>query len=317
MPAIPALDLTLGALLVGVILAGMLYGISIAQGYWYFDTYKNDRAWLKSFVGAVLIFEAVHQALISHVIYTDLVTEYANPLALDHYLKSLSIQALFGMMTMVCVQSFFCIRIWTLSNRNYYFVALPATLTLANLVLGIYYSAVNIPEVSITVAFSKWLSESQAINGLSAGTDIIIAISMVTLLYRSKTGLSSTHTLLNKLMLYAINTGAVTSIASILTVIFTVVFGQGNMVYGAVYFMTGRLYLISMLASLNAREGLRKGMALSVNMSDFTSSRTGTNTRVENSTFPGVSDAKRGFDMDPKDTVVMIRRGVTVHSDAV
>ncbi|KAH8826957.1 hypothetical protein DL96DRAFT_1604984 [Flagelloscypha sp. PMI_526] len=317
MLAIPALDNTLGALFIGVVSGALLLGISITQAYLYYDAFSKDTLFLKLSVAIILIFDSVHQALITHVVYTYLISEYMNPLFLDKYLWSLSAQSIFETLTMVTVQAFFCVRIWALSGHNYLFVALPAILTLANLGLGIAYTTVNVPEVSITLAFTRWLPLSRAINGMSAGTDIVIAVFMVYLLYQSRTGIASTESLLNKLMMYSISTGAVTSLTSIVTVILSVAFGPGNFIYGALYFITGRLYLNSMLASLNARQALRKGMNPSVNMSEFSSSRTGTNTQVCNPVFASNQDAKGSFGVESKDTVVMIKRGVDVHADHV
>ncbi|PPQ75535.1 hypothetical protein CVT26_012525 [Gymnopilus dilepis] len=67
-----------GAAYIGVVVAGMLYGVSFVQTWYYFMKYRQDVWYIKTLVSAVWIFETVHQALISHTVYHYVITNYNN-----------------------------------------------------------------------------------------------------------------------------------------------------------------------------------------------------------------------------------------------
>jgi len=84
-----------------------------------------------------------------------------------------------------------------------------------------------------------------------AFTDFVIASSLCYLLATSRTGFSSTDSLLTKLMVYTINTGCLTSICS-MTAFITCVVMPNNFVYISIEFIVAKLYVNSFLALLNA-----------------------------------------------------------------
>jgi hypothetical protein len=50
---LPKLDLSLGAIEIGVLVSTLLYGMTAVQSYTYFASSAPDRMWLKCFVAAV------------------------------------------------------------------------------------------------------------------------------------------------------------------------------------------------------------------------------------------------------------------------
>ncbi|KAJ7139644.1 hypothetical protein C8R44DRAFT_765035 [Mycena epipterygia] len=265
---LPALDNTFGAIFIGVIIAAGLWGIGTAQCYWYYTEYHNkDHLALKLLVLFVWILDTVHQALISHVIYNYLVQNFANPLYLFYNEWSLDIQSLFETLICFTVQCFFLLRIWRLSNGKYILVIIPALPILGGFALGLVYVITNFPEKSIPEAFIRFHKYSEGINGATAAGDILLAVLMVYLLYNSRTGIKTTDTLVNKLMIYTVNTGVATSLCAILTLATAQAWGKA-FIYGAFYFNASRLYINSMMASLNARQGLRKNSDV-VDMSSY------------------------------------------------
>lgn len=111
---------------------------------------------------------------------------------------------------------------------------------------------------SIILAKAELHRVSEAINGLSAATDVVIAAIFTWLLSHSKTSFIKTNTLINKLIVsvdclpihfscfngrwqsYTINTSALTSLCSVITLILAVTMPR-NFVYGAVYFLIAKL----------------------------------------------------------------------------
>jgi len=87
--------------------------------------------------------------------------------------------------------------------------------------------------------------------------DAYVAISLCILLHRSKTGVGNTNSMINILLAYTINTGLLTMVVSAIEV-FTYVGMPNNFIFLAAYFPLSKCYVNAMLATLNAREVLRK-----------------------------------------------------------
>ncbi|KIJ37775.1 hypothetical protein M422DRAFT_69187 [Sphaerobolus stellatus SS14] len=253
---LPALDNTFGALLIAAVIAGALWGISTVQAYWYFVTYPKDILSLKLLVTLMWVTDTVHQALITHIIYYYLITHYFDPLNLDYAVWSLTFQCIFEFIPCFCVQSFFLMRIWVLSRGKWAFVVPPAFLILSKLALSMVWTIKCSRLKSVTEGLAQEHSVAAAINGCAAAGDIILAVTMVILLHRSRTGMRQSDSILEKLTLYTVNTGVITSLASIVTLITAEVWKHA-FIYAIFYFCTGRLYVNTILASLNARKALK------------------------------------------------------------
>ncbi|OAX32385.1 hypothetical protein K503DRAFT_615365 [Rhizopogon vinicolor AM-OR11-026] len=88
--------------------------------------------------------------------------------------------------------------------------------------------------------------------GVIAFDDFVIASSLCYLIATSRTGFPSTDSFLTKLMAYTINTGCLTSVTSMLTMITCAVMPR-NFIFLAIEFLIAKLYVNSYLALLNAR----------------------------------------------------------------
>ncbi|OJA19996.1 hypothetical protein AZE42_05632 [Rhizopogon vesiculosus] len=88
--------------------------------------------------------------------------------------------------------------------------------------------------------------------GTVALIDFIIASSLCYILATSRTGFSSTDSFLTKLMAYTINTGCLTSVCSMITIITCAVMPT-NFIFLGIEFLIAKLYINSYLALLNAR----------------------------------------------------------------
>ncbi|KAF4612967.1 hypothetical protein D9613_010892 [Agrocybe pediades] len=132
----------------------------------------------------------------------------------------------------------------------------------------------------------------------SIAVDTIIAASLCTLLLMSRTGTRKTNSVITLLMAFSINTGLLTSIVTLASFIAYAVWPQ-RFVFMGIYFTISKLYINSVLASLNARTAIR-----SAEESDFDMSfgMTTTNRRVhtdiafpkrgEISSQPGISESE-------------------------
>jgi len=128
---------TAGGPFIGVVVAAIIYGVSCVQTFYYF-TNQNDTWHIKFPVTAVIILDTLHQALITHAVYTQTITDWGNLAQyqvlvwsqLAGILFTVSHKSTFNKkkstnftsqaITAFIVQSFLTLRIWRLSGRNIY-----------------------------------------------------------------------------------------------------------------------------------------------------------------------------------------------------
>ncbi|KAF7356994.1 hypothetical protein MVEN_01036000 [Mycena venus] len=267
------LDKTLGVSFIGVVVAAGLHGVSCVQAWWYY-THQNDRWPLKLLVGAVMLFDTVHQALISHTVYTYLITNYNNGTELGQIVWSLLVEVLFNGLTALLVQSFLTVRIWRLSNGNLWLTGIALLLVLGEFGCVLAYVAISL-RLHTFAELAELKALSITVNALAAAGDFFIAAALTFLLHRSRTGFHRSDTMIRKLTIFAINTGAVTTFCAIGSLVSICVAGN-TYIYILFFFCIGRkspfltifafllilpalpgLYCNSLLATLNARKSIR------------------------------------------------------------
>ncbi|KAL4081991.1 hypothetical protein V8B97DRAFT_144516 [Scleroderma yunnanense] len=225
-----AVDATFGAYLLGVIISAILYGVTVVQTSYYYAGYPADPWHIKFLVLAVFISDTIHQALITHSAYIYLV------------------EVLFNAITAFLVQCFLTMRVYRLSNKNIIATLTVMTVVLAEFIMSLIYvsKAINF-ETFVQLAQLKALSS--AINATTAASDVMIAGCLCYLLQKSRTGF-------RRLIIFSVNTGLLTSILAISSLI-TISVWPNAFIYISFYFCLGRMYCNSLLATLNARRIIR------------------------------------------------------------
>ncbi|KAI8970569.1 hypothetical protein BD414DRAFT_540849 [Trametes punicea] len=266
---------TLGAAFLGNIAAACFYGVTVLQTYIYYERNCSDRLHLKFFV--LLLWSALdtlHLAFVTHSVYTYAVVDFTNFLALEIPVWSILAQVLVTGVSDLIVRGIFCQRVWKLSNKNW---PLLITIVLSSLVVFGGSIAFAVKGFSLPSFFD--LSEISDILYVSLGTgvvaDILIAGSMCVFLSRRRTGFTRTDSMVRVLILYSINTGALTSLCALLCLI-TYATMPDNFIFIGIYFVLPKLFLNSLLATLNARRPLREavsGPMLSIPLTTTANSR--------------------------------------------
>ncbi|KAH0826769.1 hypothetical protein J3R83DRAFT_5179 [Lanmaoa asiatica] len=141
------------------------------------------------------------------------------------------------------------------SNKSWLATGPVMILVVAEFLLIIVYNCESISFVTFT-QFAPLKGLSMAVNGVSAAGDLLIAVLLCYMLQTSRTGFRKSHTLINKLIVFSINTGLLTSLFALASLVSISLWPQ-SFIYVAFYFCIGRLYCNSLLATLNARKGLR------------------------------------------------------------
>ncbi|KAF8716349.1 hypothetical protein AX14_012389 [Amanita brunnescens Koide BX004] len=247
-------DATMGAMYIGVLISAVLHGLTLIQAYNYFTSYPKDALRLKILVTVLVVSDAAHLALIGDVVYYDLITTYYNHEALLHAPFSLPLQTFFATVNANIVQWYFALRAWNFGKSN--------LLLLFMFILSLGQNACAVAWASLLIQFqpypealklsTPWRALTLANSSLSAAIDIIIATRLIALLRRSRTGLDRSDKLINKITLFIVSTGSLTSLCAALSIVFIVAFPQ-TLIGAAFYICLGRLYTNSFIATLNAR----------------------------------------------------------------
>lgn len=202
-----------------------------------------------------MAFDTIYQTLITHTVYIYTISNWGNPKILGRLVWSMLVEVLFNGFTAFLVQSFLAMRIWKFSNRNPWLTLLVGLLIAGEFGCVLSYTVLALRfETFAQLAHLKSLSI--IVNALAAAGDVLIAGTLCTILHRSRTGFHRSDTMINKLILFSVNTGFLTSLCAIASLISIVVAGH-TFLYIAFFFCIGRLYSNSLLATLNARKMIR------------------------------------------------------------
>ncbi|EMD41296.1 hypothetical protein CERSUDRAFT_109894 [Gelatoporia subvermispora B] len=246
---------TMGALMLSMVFSSVMYGVTVLQTYQYYDGYWEDPAYMKVFVAALWVLDTAQLVTVIHSNWWYLIANYANVAALNIVPVSLAIEVGFTISIGVLVQSFFAYRVWYTSGRQFIIPLTIVCLTLATFSLGIFY-AVTGQRNPVVEEIAKITWATVASLSCSMAADFLITGSLVYYLHRHRSGLRRTDKLINVLIVYTVNTGLLTSIAAMCTIILskTLVGTQWQVIP---YFLVSKFYVNSTLATLNAREKLR------------------------------------------------------------
>ncbi|KAJ7751738.1 hypothetical protein DFH07DRAFT_1061796 [Mycena maculata] len=284
------LDNTMGSMLLGVILSAVLYGISVLQCLFYFTRYGRDPVYLKCLVAATVFLDTLHLSFVIHTIYHYLINNYYNNERLQVMVWSVSVEALptvsqsqklteflnpiiWQGVTAALVQSFYAHRVWKMSDKNVLLTGLILVLVLATAgqPCAIFHDLNWLITFGIKLVV---LPLTISINALSTAADIIITSTLCFMLHRSRPASLETETIINRLILFTINTGLLTSLCAVASLISVwivylqpisptnhklrqLLISPKTLIYASFYFCIGRLYSNALLASLNAREVIR------------------------------------------------------------
>ncbi|KAI0937486.1 hypothetical protein AcV5_005387 [Taiwanofungus camphoratus] len=256
----PSTDIgdTLGAILMGALVSAVLSGTVLMQTVVYFRTYFDDSLRNKFMVALVWMLDALHTALIWTSIWTYLIGNWGNSAVFDHIPWTISLTIVLTGISTFIVNCFLTYRIHLLSF-NCWYLTTPIVVCAAVRLGATLVSTSKMIELQSYMAFKEkagWLLTL----GLSVSSlvDIVVTVVLTALLLRSRTGYStSTDRLIDTIVIYTIETGMVTCVATIATLACWVAM-PSNLIFLALHFTISKLYSNSILATLNARKSLRR-----------------------------------------------------------
>ncbi|EED79741.1 predicted protein [Postia placenta Mad-698-R] len=247
-------DTSFGAMLLGVLMSSILFGITNLQVYIYFKTYTNDPLWIKFSVCALWIVDALCVAFSFHLIYQYLITDYSNPGALLVIDWSFKAQDILSYSTLSQLKALVDASINRDSRIRRFLPGIASISVCAGYVLS-YEITTPANATPNGLLGHQWITYYPL--SVYTGIDTIIAASLCFLLCISRTGYRRTDSLINTLMLYTVNTGIITSLCSLAAII-AMKTSPHTFIVAAVEFLLTKIYVNSFLAMLNARNSLRE-----------------------------------------------------------
>ncbi|KAK0433779.1 hypothetical protein EV421DRAFT_2039976 [Armillaria borealis] len=241
-----------GPMIVAYLLHWGLFGTLSVQLYLYYLAFPKDRNFTKCLVYGVYIVEFVQTMLVTHDAFERFGYGFGDIDALTaSYFSWLTVPIMSGIVA--CVgQVFYAYRIFILSKSRIvpvFVISVSLTSSVAALITGVFcLQAGDVTKLNnrkISIAFGIWC-------GASALCDIVIAICMTYYLMRSNTSFRQTRMLVTKLIRLTIETGSVTALVALITVILFFAFPQQTF-YGTPAFIIPKLYANTILMVLNSR----------------------------------------------------------------
>ncbi|KAL1949743.1 hypothetical protein VTO73DRAFT_8624 [Trametes versicolor] len=310
---------TIGVAYIGVAISSALYGVTCIQTFQYYRTPRGriDTRLLRLMVLVLWILDSTHQALIVHVMYYYLVQNYLNARALLDTVWSIPTEIIVNAFIACIVEMFFIMRIWKLSKNPLItgactifavthfsqYRARVLALELANKIdmrpptaMYLVYPIRTFFYPSLVEAETKLKVTGSFGYGVAVIEDICIAASLVWILRQGRSGLRRSDDMIGRLVMLTITTGSLTTMFVIANLI--AYLAAPSQLYVLFFnFMLGKLYINSLLTSLNSRTYMRGDNSSTV--------------RLGNSTLPAfttsllVAQGAQGQDEEGKDESVV------------
>ncbi|KAJ6481241.1 hypothetical protein C8R47DRAFT_1322271 [Mycena vitilis] len=274
----------LGPLFIGIILVWALMGSILIQVYDYHNKVRQtDMISIQVLVYTVFMIEIVHTFMITHSIWAMLVESWGDINGVIHAPWSSSTTPLLNGIVATQVQSFFAWRIHRLWTSRVGQGIAVVIIVISLLQLG--------AATATTVEYVKLARDTSKLVDLNVVADLwlvssfvgdaIIAAAMVFVLRRARnqSAFRGTETLLNRLIINTIETGAITAGLALITLILYKLYPT-NFLFLTTEFILGKMYSNVLFATLNGRN--RSEHAHHNAMSNFGTMNLGT----EMQTFP-------------------------------
>lgn len=244
-------SIIVGPVVLGTLVDTCLFGCLVIQTYVYYASFANDHRAIKYTVAAVFAIQIAHVMCVSATLWNTAVSAYDDPSKLQIFPLSAAATTLFTGITGALVESYFAFRLWKLSKRYF--------LPLLSLVLCVIAQV-----VSLVITVQAFKTSSIAVFEIDQNTsitlaltsrvlcDLILTMSMAWYLKKQKSEYSRTTSMIDRLVLWTIETGLITSVVAVLVISFFLAMKQ-NYIWVGLYAILASVNANSLLASLNGR----------------------------------------------------------------
>ncbi|KAI1793342.1 hypothetical protein LXA43DRAFT_1092886 [Ganoderma leucocontextum] len=249
----------LGCIVIGMVVSSILYGITILQTFIYYRENVNDFMRVKVLVGLLCFFDTVATVSITIGAWIFFVEDFSMQATMPVVKgpPALALETGANAFIAALTQLFFAYRLWIFSGKNTVLTGAIVAFALLSLGPGLWTAAFFLDASSLFhLATTKVRIIASLANGLSAICDILIALGLCYYLHISRSGFKNSDSIIDRLMLYMIECGALTALCqTCILVTFAVL--PGRLVFIPFQLVVGKLYCNALLATLNVRKSIR------------------------------------------------------------
>ncbi|KAG2155077.1 uncharacterized protein EDB93DRAFT_1131124 [Suillus bovinus] len=255
----------IGPVVLGALVNACLFGGLAIQTHVYYANFPKDHRGMKLTVAAILASQIAHVICVSATLWKVAVSGYGNPLTLSIFPLGADAAILFTAITGALVESSFAFRLWKLSKS--------LTLPLISLALCLLAQSIaltmTVKAFTMTDLLTFETDENRLIT-LSLTSRLVceltLTLSMVWYLRKQRSStFASTTTIIDRLVLWTLETGIITSLVVVFIMSFFLAM-KHNYIWVGLYANLATVNANSLLASLNGRLILRSVPNQSVNM---------------------------------------------------
>ncbi|KAF8805995.1 hypothetical protein BYT27DRAFT_7191290 [Phlegmacium glaucopus] len=241
----------------------VLYGMGLLQCWLYFHWYPRDCWRIKSTVLLVLIFETFQTISLLVSIYIQL-RDYEPP-KVTTGLSWLNVGQVTSMfISALIVQVYYAHTLYAFDRNNIY-----CSVSIVSLALIAFGFGAGQTIASQLISDYALLSHTRIIacteKTITLLCDISITVALCSAFSLRRLGIRSTDYILHKLTMYAIGRGVLTAIAAAFNLILFLAFPD-NPSFLLAFVFGSKLYMNSMLFSLNSRQHIRNQADRAINM---------------------------------------------------
>ncbi|KAF8346135.1 hypothetical protein F5887DRAFT_962847 [Amanita rubescens] len=253
---------TYGALLLGTMFASFLSGGTTVQTIVYLKLFPEDNSFTKGLVTAIWALDISHTALIWYGAWIFLIQYFGDTSKITTIPLCIALTIIFTAVLTLLVYFHYIQRIYQLSKGNIWICVPIVVLAMFRVGSACATSAEMIRFNTLPAFRSRYAWLFSLGLAISAVVDIIITITLFTLLYMSRSKSLSLNSVIDSLILYTFEIGSLTGAATIVAMVFWLAVTD-NLIFLGLHFIISKLYANSLMASLNARLKLRQTHARS------------------------------------------------------
>ncbi|KAJ7821232.1 hypothetical protein B0H14DRAFT_3876035 [Mycena olivaceomarginata] len=250
------ITLTLGAWIVGCMIAVGLSAIVGFQTFLYFQIFPMDTIPYKFLVAWIWVIDVGHTVSLCTTIWQYAVQNFTNPDILLTIVPAYPIVIIFTLVATLNANLFYAWRIHKMSNRNWWLTGPICALCLARTAIGLFTAITRILIKNWSTFGAKYRGYVVAGLAVSVATDIFISAARYYYLHHLKQGYMDTQEMVDAIVIFTVNDGLLTCATLIASMICFLVMRK-NFIWIAFYVIVAKLFANSILATLNLRNWYR------------------------------------------------------------
>ncbi|KIM80975.1 hypothetical protein PILCRDRAFT_821833 [Piloderma croceum F 1598] len=240
---------------VGAIISISLYGVTIAQTIFYYKVFPYDPVHLKWLIGFLFAMDTIHVFCLCSGFWRFFIHGRFNTDLLTETPWTISTSIIITYIIAFSVQTFFGYRVWRISNGNLIVTGIIGIAALMQIASGMAVAAYIIIAKSMSAIFDNQAGNFELASSVIC--DITITGSLVYYFRSCRTGIKHTEAILQRLIRVTVNMGLLGAIAAFVGLVLYHV-TAGKFLCVAAHFLMSRCYVNSLMATLNARKGIRE-----------------------------------------------------------